>query len=146
VALGLLLAAPAAAQGRWIEYVHPTFGTRITYPADILPHADRSDTGAVFKGNFAELDVSARRLPHSATAGTVNQLMMSSPGYDNVTYTAGGRNWMVVSGYRGADIFYEKYSFSGHTVQAFLFRYPIAQRDFYDPIVEAMENSFHPGR
>jgi hypothetical protein len=122
------------------------FGTRITYPADILPHAETSDTGAVFKGDFAELDVSARRLPQSANAQTVKQLMMSSPGYDNVTYTAGGKNWMVVSGYRGPDIFYEKYSFSGDTVQAFLFRYPTAQRDFYDPIVEAVENSFRPGR
>lgn len=71
--------------------------------------------------------------------------MQSSPGYENITYSARGRNWLVVSGYRGGDIFYEKYVFVRGTVQGFSFRYSTAERAIYDPIVEAMENSFHPG-
>ena len=51
----------------------------------------------------------------------------------------------MVSGYRSGDIFYEKYFFIRGTVQGFSFRYPTAERAFYDPIVEAMEDTFHPG-
>jgi hypothetical protein len=145
VCLSLLLVSPAAAQSRWVQYFHPEFGTRIAYPADLLPRSTISETGAIFEGASAKLDVSARRLPEVATADAARQLMQGSPGYGNVTYSAGGKNWLVVSGYRGGDIFYEKYYFVRGTVQGFSFRYPTADQALYDSIVEAMENSFHPG-
>lgn len=144
--LSLLLVSPAAAQSRWVQYIHPEFGTRIAYPADVLTHSAISETGAVFEGASAKLDVSARRLPEVTTAGAARRLIQGSPGYESVTYSAGGKNWLVVSGYRGSDIFYEKFYFVRGTVQGFSFQYPTAERTSYDPIVEAMENSFRAGR
>jgi hypothetical protein len=143
--LCLSLASSAAAETRWAQYVHPQYGTRISYPADVLPNSASSETGAVFTGASAALDVSARSLPEATTAEGAWRLIQGSPGYENVTYTAGGKSWLVVSGYRGSDIFYEKYYFVQGTVQGFSFRYPTLERALYDPIVEAMENSFHPG-
>jgi hypothetical protein len=43
---------------------------------------------------------------------------------------------------------YEKAMFScgGRLINSFAVLYPVAERRFYDPIVEGMEDSFRPGR
>ena len=49
-----------------------------------------------------------------------------------------GRNWLVVSGYRGDDIFYEKYFVKDGVVEGFLMEYPAAERQIFDPVVEGV--------
>jgi hypothetical protein len=65
-----------------------------------------------------------------------------SDGCEDMTYSPGGSQWLVVSGYRGGDIFYEKFLIGDDLIRGFSMQYPMAARDFYDPIVEKMEDSF----
>ena len=140
-----LLATTTWAQPGWMAYVNPQFGTSIAYPsalfADPVPVAD----GAFFNGAGAVLQVSAIYRPDLATPGDLRAFMQSSSDYQNVTYSPQGRSWLVVSGYRGTDIFYEKYFLVGGTVQGFSVQYPADQRAIYDPVVEALEDSFRAG-
>jgi hypothetical protein len=52
----------------------------------------------------------------------------------------------VVSGYRGEDIFYEKYFVRDGIVEGFALEYPSSARELFDPVVETVEDSFRPGR
>jgi hypothetical protein len=74
-------------------------------------------------------------------------LMSNLGGYDDITYQPHGRSWFVMSGYRGSTIYYEKVMFScrGTVVNILAVMYPTAQRDFFDPAVEHMEDNFRPG-
>lgn len=145
VALMLALVSEGMSGPRWQAYVHPQFGTRIAVPADILPGSEAVASGAAFFNRNARLEVSARRVPGVASAGDLRRLIAGTPGYERVTYNVGGGSWLVVSGYRGERIFYEKFHIARGAVQGFSFQYPAAQRSLYDPLVEAMENSFRPG-
>jgi hypothetical protein len=144
IGLAAVLRAASAQQG-WSTYVHPQFGTSIVYPATLFGGPAPSADGAVFSGAGATLQVSAIYRPDIATPGQLRAFMQSSPDYQYVTYSPEGRNWLVVSGYRGADIFYEKFFLAGGTVQGFSIQYPADQRATYDPVVEAIEDSFRSG-
>jgi len=76
----------------------------------------------------------------------LRRLIVETPGYDDVTYSPEGRNWLVVSGYRGSDIFYEKYFVKEGIVEGFALEYPAAMRGVFDPVVETVEDAFTPGR
>ena len=80
------------------------------------------------------------------TTQELRNLIAETPGYDRVTYSPEGRNWLVVSGYRGEDIFYEKYFVRDGIVEGFALEYPSSARELFDPIVETVEDSFRPGR
>jgi hypothetical protein len=149
IALATLLAAtgpgPAAAQSTWSSYVDSRFGTRIDYPSDLFTDLSLGEEGAVFEGAGARLQVSAAE-QHVRGPADLRDRMAETPGYEDVTYSPEGRNWLVVSGYRGDLVFYEKYFIVDGTVQGFVLEYPEADRDLFDPIVEALEDSFAPGR
>ncbi len=51
-----------------------------------------------------------------------------------------------MSGYRGDNIFYEKYFFQNETVSGFGMEFPASAKPRYAPIVERIEDSFEAGR
>ena len=57
-------------------------------------------------------------------------------------------HWFVLSGTLGAEMFYERVSFScdRRSVHGWLLTYPVAERQFYDAIVEDMHRSYRYGR
>ena len=64
-----------------------------------------------------------------------------------MTYEAHGKNWFVISGTKGADIFYERHvlSHAAQMTEDFVMSYPAALRETYDPIAARMANSFRSG-
>ena len=126
----------------WQTYVDPEFGMSISYPAGILPRQTESADGVIFSGEDAILEVSGIEMPDVRTSTDLRRAISTAPGYENVTYSPRGDRWLVLSGYRGSDIFYEKFFVIDGTIVGFSFQYPEAERRFYDPLVEAMEDSF----
>jgi hypothetical protein len=72
---------------------------------------------------------------------------MNTEGYGNVTYKPVGRNWLVLSGFRDGNVFYEKYLFKPDTgtVHAFAMEFPRNRRGVYDSLLERIEDSFAAG-
>lgn len=141
-----------AATGRWLSDRDPNLGFTFSYPRTLF-HPIQGDGKPSFhyfvSGSDAKFLVGgwnnrAGRSPE----GFKRWLIANAGGYDEVTYRPRGRSWFVLSGYRGDQIYYEKVMFScgGSVVNIFAMVYPVAERNFFDPIVERMEDSFRPGR
>lgn len=142
----LVPTAAAAAPKGWTTYADPRSGARLAYPEKLFPQEAPLAYGTAFVGDEARLELSARAVEGVDDAADLRALMRGTGGYENVTYSPQGKNWLVVSGYRGSDIFYEKFFVRGDTVQGFSLQYPAAKRGIFDSVVEGVENSFRAGR
>lgn len=132
----LVCAFPVAAGE--MRYANPRFGTSVTFPAEIFSRASpppangdgmtwHSADGAslaVF-GAYNVLSQSPRDLIAEA----------AGPGI-TITYSRTGKEWAVVSGTEGADIFYRRSEFGeDDVIHSLVLRYPARLKAKYDPLV-----------
>jgi hypothetical protein len=154
VQVGALLVAPEAAAETWKLYVNARFGTAAEYPADRFrpgPPPDNGDGQAFMAADGAELRIFASyNVNDSAPAEQEAFLRSAGSDYTDVTYRATGKNWLVLSGYRGDSTFYEKYIFAGRksdgVIHALTVTYPRDAKAVYDPILARMARSLRPSR
>jgi len=150
VALAAILAVAPAGADNWLTYHNDRYGTTIDYP-DIFkaqPPPD-SDDGLEFRSaDGADFTVSAAYNALDFNIAKYHDFIVKNlaPGAV-VSYEAHGDNWFVVSGTKGANVFYERYLLT-HGVQmteGFAISYPTPLKPTYDPIVARMAKSFRPG-
>jgi hypothetical protein len=160
VSLGLLLTLTLAAGPGWIAtaaadqfiaagdgwqtYINDRYGTRLDFPATVFspgPPPENGD-GQQFSSPDAVLEVYAFQNLNGESAASLERRLSGGEGYTNVTYSPAGQDWLVLSGFRGDTIFYEKYLFRGAVVHAFGMEFPSAAKPYYAPIVERIEDSF----
>ncbi len=136
----------------WTTYSNLRFGGMLRYPAEVFTSRRASDArdGVLFAtsdgrakllvGAFENTEGHSPR-SYQAFIGT------ESYGGLRVDYAPVGQSWSVLSGTRGNMMIYEKAMFScgGAVINSFAVVYPSAEREFYDPIVEDIEDSFKPG-
>ena len=137
----------------WTRQTDGVAGYRYSYPPAVFSPipGDGKPSFHYFASpdDEAKLLVGAWNNEAGETPGAFKRwLMDNAGGYDAVTYHPRGKSWFVLSGYRDDLIYYEKVMFScgGSLVNVLAVSYPTAERSFYDPIVERMENAFHPAR
>jgi hypothetical protein len=134
----------------WSTHRDPAFGFSIRYPSDLFEPL-KSDTPSfhylMSRDGESKLFVGAWSNRDRRTPASVRQwLLENGQGGDEVVYDPHGRSWFVLSGYHQEKIYYEKVMFTcaGGVVSIFGINYPIAQREFYDAIVERLEDAFNP--
>jgi hypothetical protein len=151
LALAVLAGTARAQDSNWRTYVNERFGSRIEYPADIFspqPPPENGD-GRRFKArDAAEFTISAG---YNVIPDTLQSLEDSlrhpeagSPDdYANVTYRLSKGNVLVLSGFRGDKVYYDKFVFTKDqgTIHHFAITYPASAKSTYDPIVERMSKS-----
>jgi hypothetical protein len=101
--------------------------------------------GQSFTGDGTSLQIFAFHNLDQQTPAALKQQLLGKEGYDDVTYSPTGKTWLVLSGYRGKRIFYEKYFFNDDVVAAFGIEFPADQKPHYAPIIERIEDSFRAG-
>jgi hypothetical protein len=150
VLAALSVVVPAAAAGNWLTYHNDRYGTTIDYP-DIFvaqPPPDSNDGRAFKSADGADFSVSALYNALDFTVAKYRDFIVKNidPG-STVTYQASGGNWFVISGTKGADIFYERHllSHGAQMTEDFVISYPASLKSTYDPIVARMAKSFRPG-
>ncbi len=158
VGLAVLLAAAGAvpaladqflpAGGGWQTYINDRFGMRFVYPADIFTPEPPPENGGgrSFVSPDASLQIFATHNMFDETPASMKREMVGMPEYAQVTYSPSGDTWLVLSGFRGDRIFYEKYFFRDSVISAFMAEFPTDRKPFYAPIVERIEDSFRAGR
>jgi hypothetical protein len=131
----------------WQTYINERFFMRFDYPADIFAPQEppQNGGGRTFLAKDAELIIYALHNIDNETPASFKRRMAETEGYENVTYSPSGETWLVLSGFRGGHIFYEKYMFKDGVISAFGIDFPKERKPFYAPIVERIENSFKPG-
>ena len=128
----------------WTTYANERFGMRFDYPDGVFSPREPPENGdgRTFASEDATLQIFAFENADGETAASLERRLVGAEGYADVTYSPGGENWLVLSGFRGENIFYEKYLFGGGGVAAFGLEFPAEQKPFYAPIVERIEDSF----
>ena len=131
----------------WQTYVNERFGTRLQFPADTFaPEAPpENGDGRRFVAPDGVLEVYAWENSDRESVASLKRRLVGADGYTDVTYSPSGSNWLVLSGYRGNNIFYEKYVFRDDTVHGFGVEFPAEEKPRYSPIIERMEDSFRAG-
>jgi hypothetical protein len=134
--------------GGWQTYANGRFGMQLDFPADVFsPQAPpENGDGRTFRSSDATLQVFAFQNSEGDDPVSLKQELVGGDGYDNVTYGPTGRDWLVLSGFRGDTIFYEKYFFRDGVISAFGMEFPRDRKPHYAPIVERIEDSFRAAR
>ncbi len=150
VLAALSVVVPTAGAGNWLTYYNDRYGTTIEYP-DIFvaqPPPDANDGRAFKSADGADFSVSALYNALDFTVAKYRDFIVKNldPG-SAVTYQASGGNWFVISGTKGADIFYERHllSHGAQMTEDFVISYPASLKVTYDPIVARMAKSFRSG-
>jgi hypothetical protein len=150
VLAALSVVVPAASAGNWLTYHNDRYGTTIDYP-DIFvaqPPPDADDGRAFKSADGAEFSVSGLYNALDFTVAKYRDFIVKNldPG-STVSYQARGDNWFVISGIKGAAIFYERHllSHGAQMTEDFVITYPASLKSTYDPIVTRMAKSFRPG-
>lgn len=130
-------ATPAAADT--VTYENSRFGTSISFPADIfvtqMDPPENGDGMTWLSDDGASLAVYGMNNALMADTETLADQASAREGFET-TYRRVERNWFVLSGYEGANIFYYRFELGADDViHAMLLRYPTALRQKYDPLV-----------
>jgi hypothetical protein len=143
----MTLAGPANAWAEnWTVYGNARFGTWADYPAQrftALPPPENGD-GQTFKArDGATLTIFGRYNINDETPASYEaDLRLGTDGdKTSVTYRARGKDWLVLSGTRGNDVFYEKSLFRGDIVHSMSLTYPQSLTTTYDPIAARIARS-----
>jgi hypothetical protein len=156
----LLLGAwviPAASQqshgqSGWVNYHNDRYGLSLRYPSDLFVTQRSSAAGdgdlfATANGRARLLVGAFENTDHHSPKSYQSYIARNSyPGL-HADYAPVGGSWAVLSGTRGETMIYEKVMFScgGQVINSFALMYPVSERSLYDPVVEAIEDSFRPG-
>jgi len=132
----------------WRTYVNDRYGMSFDYPADVFSAEapPENGDGRTFKAGEATLQTFAFHNIDNETPASLKRRLVGTEGYDDVTYSPRGQTWLVLSGFRGNRIFYEKYAFNGGVISAFGIEFPADEKPYYSPIIERIEDSFRAGR
>jgi hypothetical protein len=158
IALALLLAGtmPPGAQtaGGWTTYQNERFGYRLIYPADVFQDDGAAPENADGR-TFLSRDGRAKIVVYGANnderfspSEYRSTILKEFPGYDQMDYAPKGQSWFVLSGFRGAAIYYQKVMFScdNRIINVFSVTFPREEKRFYENLIERMEDGFKPRR
>jgi hypothetical protein len=139
-----------AAQERWAHYQNARYGTTIDYPQRFRagPEPDNGDGLTFASADGAVLRVWGSLNVEGHDIAGLEAFLRESGKDERITYRAAGASWLVLSGLRGAELFYARYLIShrGEVINAFDIAYSPARKAEYDPIVARLSGSLKGGR
>lgn len=135
----------------WQQIESARFGFMIAYPGNVFElKASQSEEGQVLVSH----DGAARLLVgafdndgHATLAEYREQILSENYKGANLDFAPVKGTWFIVSGTQGTMHFYERVSFTcgGRLINSWALLYPVAERPFYDRVVEAIARSYTPG-
>ncbi|KAB2912286.1 MAG: J domain-containing protein [Hyphomicrobiaceae bacterium] len=140
---------PRPGPSDWTVHRDVASGFSLQYPASVFPTLkDVSEGGnrlLVSEDGRAVLRIFARANRPVQTVGEYRRSVMAQRyGGASFDYAPQRNGWFVLSGTIGAEMFYERTSFScdQRTIHGWLLVYPVAERHYYDAIVEEMHRRY----
>jgi len=142
LAAGLAVAAGGLALADQLAYENARFGTRFALPAHMFTAIDpppaNSDGIRFLSDDGAALSIFGQ---FNVFNETPEQMRQRLAGYraenaESVTYEAAGDDWLVLSGFSGTDIYYERYEFGRDAVvHGAVLVHPAADKARYQRLV-----------
>lgn len=143
-------AQPRVKPAEWTAIRSARFGFALSYPSDVFTSAARDpveDRQRLFQSKDGRallwISVIPNRPPKTVTEYR-HLLMMGRYAAATFDYTPQASNGFVLSGRVGEEVFYEHvtYSCDHRTIHRWLILYPLAERAYFDEIVETMLESY----
>jgi hypothetical protein len=132
----------------WATYRDARFAFSLSYPRDVFTGelTPLDDHRRIFLSDDgrAQLVVMARVRTRETIASHRQSIINERYADARFDYTPIRDTWFVLSGTRGGDIFYEHSAFAcgGHALLGWQLTYRIAEREFYDRIVQEINHKF----
>jgi hypothetical protein len=150
----IAIASPGVlAAESWETYRNPRFGYVLSYPSSVFkaqPPSEKRD---------GQTYLSADGRAKIVVYGTLNDerfspaqyratILKQFAGYNEMDYSPRGKTWFVLSGFRDDVIYYQKVMFScgERVINALSVTFPRAEKNFYEGLIEVMEDRFKPGQ
>ncbi len=135
----------------WTVYANPRFGTFADYPSErfhALRPPENGDGQSFQARDGATLAIFGGYNVENASPAAYEASLRADDesGYAHVTYRANGDDWLVLSGIRGDNIFYEKYLFKGDVIHGMVLTYPQSLKRDYDAIAARVARSLGAGK
>lgn len=150
IVLVLLLASGPAVAADWARHTNDRFGASAEIPTSFRmePPPENGDGFAfVSPDGRARITVSGGYMVASGGLAAFSEykddlLRYAADDGVEITYRAGGRDWLAYSGLKGSTIVYSK-SIAGcpDVVNSIHMEYPESERSTYDPIAARVSNS-----
>lgn len=140
------------AEENWTTYQNPRFGYSLYYPTVLFEAGEPAEngSGSTFTSRDGRAKIVVFGALNSENFSPVEYrriLLEEFGGYDRMDYSPKGQSWFVLSGFRGDNIYYQKVMFScaGKVINVFSMTFPTAEKLFYEPLIETMEDNFKTG-
>jgi hypothetical protein len=150
----LFLSSPTSAAdiwtplgNEWEQYTNERFGTHAEVPHQQFKLVDpppANGDGREFKADGgAGLWISGSYGPYvvTDTFQEYKAWLLKHTDLDRVTYKAGGKNWLVLSGTKGTNIVYRKIIEGCGAAHEVRFEYASQNKRLYDPVVVRLSQS-----
>lgn len=128
-----------------LTYRNERFGTSATFPADIFrdqQEPPQNGDGLTWHStDGASLAIFGSHNVRDETPRS-RQAKANAAGDRDVTYSKTGKDWLVLSGFEGESVFYERYLFTASgSVHAIVLKYPRSLKTKYDPLAGKIASS-----
>lgn len=137
----------------WVSYENSRFGFKVGYPADLFTpgRPPANNDGRRFNahdGSAYFIAYAGFNMEDWTSAGQYRAHLLKSEGYEQLTYEKSGKNWLVLSGTRGQEIYYEKYILSCNfaVINALRITYPKTAAKLYSPMIAGFVRNFVSGK
>ena len=145
LAILLLLFSSKAVGHSFATYRNERYGFSVMYPGDFKmdPPPENGDGRRFFNDNGCSITASG--INNIDEESVADEMRSDESSFDKITYRSKGKNWFVLSGYKGSDILYIK-SYVGVGANNDLWiRYPRALAREFSAIAGKVSGSFKPG-
>ncbi len=136
----------------WARVENNRYGFALSYPGSVFAAragpAHEDGSVLISHDGTARLGVAAFENEDGWTLEDYRRHLLAT-NYDGarIEFAPIRRSWFIISGTRGNTHFYERVSFTcrGRFINTWALLYPVAERPFYDRVVEAVARSYTPG-
>jgi curved DNA-binding protein CbpA len=141
-------AMPRMKPAAWVAYTNARLGFTLRYPANVFEagnKADNDDRLLTSKDGRAVLRIFAATNKMPTTISEYRRSLIATRYADaKFDYAPQRQSWFVLSGSVAEEMFYERVTFScdRRSLHGWLLVYPLAERSYFDAIVEEMHRSY----
>jgi len=144
-AIWLLLFSSHAVGQSFSTYRNERYGFSVMYPSDFKmdPPPENGDGRRFFKDNGCSIIASG--INNIGEESVASGMRSGESNFDKITYRSKGKNWFVLSGYKGSDVLYIKSYVGVGASNDLWIRYPQTLAKEYSAITIKVSESFKPG-
>jgi hypothetical protein len=136
---------PEAGAHEYARYGNDRYGFCIDYPSHFKmdPPPDNGDGRQLYDGQGFVLTASG--INNALDDTLTSEMRSQTKDFDKVTYRTKGKNWFILSGYKGSDVLYRKTYIGSGAINHLFIQYPARRRAAYASTVTRLSRSFKPG-